>query len=100
MSRIALLCLTSLLLATSHAAIIDEDPTGIMRGDVNDDGDIDVADVVTINEYLFAGGTLSCPNMADVNDDGGINISDSVYLSNYLYNGGEPPAKDSTYSCY
>jgi hypothetical protein len=61
-------------------------------GDVNDDGKIDVADVVYLINYLFTGGPEPSPFQAgDANSDGETNIADAVYLINYLFAGGLPP---------
>jgi len=59
-----------------------------LRGDANQDGNINMSDMIFINNVLFQGiGSFSYPDAADVNDDGEINISDVIYLSNYLYSG-------------
>jgi len=59
-----------------------------LRGDANNDGNVDIADIITIYNVLFQGeGTLTHPDAADVNDDGEINITDGVFLSNYLFMG-------------
>jgi len=64
-------------------------------GDVNADGEVNVADVVYLINYLFINGpppdcepTTAC---GDVNLDGKVDIADVVYLINYLFiNGPEP----------
>ena len=61
-------------------------------GDANDDGKVDVNDVVYLINYLFAGGPQPSPFQAgDVNSDGKTNIVDVVYLINYLFGEGPPP---------
>jgi hypothetical protein len=65
---------------------------GILHGDVNLDGQLSVADVVYLVNYLFKGGPA--PQLfivADVNRDGKLTISDAVYLINYLFKGGPAP---------
>lgn len=63
-----------------------------LRGDANGDGKIDVADVVYLINYLFAGGPAPQPYQAgDANCDGTIDSADVVYLINYLFAGGPPP---------
>lgn len=62
------------------------------RGDVNQDGEINSADVTYLINYLFAGGPEPIPwEAGDVNCDGTIDSADIVYLINYLFVGGPPP---------
>ncbi len=60
-----------------------------LRGEVNGDGSINIADPVTILSYLFSSGIISCEDAADANDDGAVNIADPVCLLSYLFSGGE-----------
>jgi subtilisin family serine protease len=61
-------------------------------GDANRDGNVSVADVVYLINYLFKGGAAPNPlNIADANCDGDISVADAVYLINYLFKGGPPP---------
>ncbi len=64
-----------------------------IRGDANLDLALNVADAVTILDYLFNSGTdYNCLDAFDTNDDGGNNIADAIWLLDYLFNGGmEPP---------
>lgn len=73
---------------------VDEDLIILRRGDSNNDGYVNSADISHISSYLFSGGAEPpCLNQADVNHDGVVSISDATYLSNFLYQGGpEPPA--------
>jgi hypothetical protein len=51
------------------------------RGDVNDDGEFNVADLVFLVDWGFRGGpTPPCFEEADVNADGSINIGDLTYI--------------------
>ncbi len=60
--------------------------------DATADGDIDVADVVFLLNYLYKGMAAPDPLEAgDVDCDGTIHVADVVYLLNYLYKGGSPP---------
>jgi hypothetical protein len=62
------------------------------RGDANDDGEVDISDVVMTLGYLFLGfRDLRCEDAADVDDSGVINVSDAQYLLMYLFNKGDPP---------
>lgn len=84
-------------------------PLLFQRGDTNDDGGIDIADGVTVLEYLFSEGpTPGCLAAADINADSGLDIGDPIYVFNYLLLGGPPPtapffgcgADNPTLSCF
>jgi hypothetical protein len=62
-------------------------------GDCNNDGIIDVGDVVYLISYLYRGGSEPLPQLCvgDVNTDGVVNIGDAVYLINYLFREGSAP---------
>ena len=68
--------------------------TAFVRGDVNDDDGVNLADAVFLLAELFAGGDGGlCPLAKDINADGTINIADPVDLLNALFAGGSfPPA--------
>ncbi len=63
-------------------------------GDVNNDGVIDVGDVVYLINYLFKGGLAPVPLrcVGDVNNDDVVDIGDVVYLINYLFKSGIAPS--------
>ena len=66
------------------------DDAAYLRGDANADGERNISDVLTVLDYLFAGGvSLSCPATGDANDDGRIDLTDAVALLNHLFAGGE-----------
>ena len=63
-----------------------------LRGDVNRDRLVDIADIMCLINYLFIGG--ASPDIfesGDVNGDEQIDTGDVVYLINYLFIGGSPP---------
>jgi len=63
-----------------------------ITGDANTDGEINIADIVYLINYLFIGGPPPTPLVAgDANCDGKTNVVDVVYLINYLFIGGPPP---------
>lgn len=63
-----------------------------VRGDVNDDGAVNLGDVIFLLAELFAGGEPGpCPIAKDVNDDGAIDIADPIELLGFLFQGGGPP---------
>jgi len=72
-------------------------PTGaglfFIRGDVNNDGHIDITDITYLIAYIYQGGAPPPPpcDRADVNDDGSVNIIDTVYLVDFVYQSGTPP---------
>ena len=65
-----------------------------LRGDANADGTLDIADSITVLDYLFPPPSgqvpLVCPDAADANDDGTLNIADVVRIQDYLFSGGNP----------
>lgn len=66
--------------------------SGVVRGDVNGDGTIDISDLVYLVDYMFTGGPAPVSEMAgDVDGSGQLDISDLVYLVDYLFTGGPPP---------
>jgi hypothetical protein len=61
-------------------------------GDANNDGKIDVADVILLINYLFIGGPPPDPWVnGDVDCNGEINSEDVVFLINYLFQKGPSP---------
>ena len=67
--------------------------TIFIRGDVNGDNTLNVADAITSLNFLFTGGSIDCESSADSNDDGTNNIADPIQLLAYLFSSGpEPPA--------
>lgn len=69
----------------------------ITRGDVNNDGVLNIGDPVWLTAYLFRGGPPPVLDNAtgDANCDGGINIGDVVLLTSHIFRGGPAP-----YICY
>ena len=63
---------------------------GVIPGDVNNDGVLNVADVTDLENYL-EGLTGGPAGDADVNNDMVIDGSDSLYLTNYLVGNGPTP---------
>ncbi|MBN1443540.1 MAG: VCBS repeat-containing protein [Planctomycetes bacterium] len=58
------------------------------RGDVDQDGGIDITDAVFILEALFRGGPAPlCAKSADADDSGAIDLSDPVRILGYLFLG-------------
>jgi hypothetical protein len=63
------------------------------RGDVTDDGVLDISDAVSVLGFLFLGGERpGCMSAADANTDGEVDISDGIALLDFLFVGGRKPA--------
>jgi hypothetical protein len=62
-----------------------------LRGDVNIDLSLDVADPIELLQHLFFGTPCPCFAAVDVNDDEQVNIADPVALLGYLFNSGPAP---------
>jgi hypothetical protein len=62
-------------------------------GDLDDDGDIDAADIIYLVNMLYEGGPapVAGPQVADANCDAFIDMTDIVYLMRYLYSSGPAP---------
>jgi hypothetical protein len=72
------------------------DSLSILRyncGDCNDDGIVDLGDVIYVINYLYKGEPGPDPlQSGDVNHDGQINVGDVISLVNYLFRDGSPPS--------
>jgi hypothetical protein len=65
----------------------------LSRGDVNGDGEIDIADVVFLLNYLFLDGPEPTPlEVGDADSSGEVDIADVVFLLNYLFINGPSPS--------
>lgn len=65
-----------------------------LRGDANNDEQVNLADAVFLLNYLFKGGEAPvCEDAADTDDSGGVSITDAIRLLNYLFKGGEAIAQ-------
>jgi hypothetical protein len=64
-----------------------------LTGDVQEDGQIDIVDIVYLVSYLFRAGPapLPVPISADVQCDGNVTVADVVYLVNYVLKAGAAP---------
>ena len=58
-----------------------------VAGDVNHDGNVNIADVTLLIDYLLDGNTTICEICADVNQDNAINIADVTALIDNLLSG-------------
>lgn len=67
--------------------------TSFIRGDVNADASVDLADAVASLQVLFVIGTpyFSCEDAGDADDDGLLTIGDPIEILNSLFLAGSPP---------
>ena len=70
-----------------QAAVDNCDVCGVggLAGDINNDGNIDVLDVVMLVNYILSGDTSELDG-ADINNDGEVNILDVVALIEIILN--------------
>jgi|GEM_PF-3926623 len=66
---------------------------GFYRGDVNQDGVLDLGDILHLINYLYKFGDAPLPfvDQGDVNNDGIVDLADILLLINYLYKSGPAP---------
>jgi len=63
-----------------------------VRGDSNQDSNVDLADAIWTLLHLFRGLIASdCMDGADANDDGDVDMSDATYTLDYLFRAGPQP---------
>lgn len=81
----------------SEVLVLTESGVRFLRGDCNDDGDLNISDPVCILNWLFLGGPIPGSGcVAVANTDGSetndeVDLSDGVYLLNHLFLGGPAP---------
>lgn len=69
---------------------------GFGRGDMNNDNDTDLGDLIQLANFLFHGGNGPIPfaHLSDVNADGVTNLTDVNYMVDYYFNYGPAPVGD------
>ena len=75
------------------AFVITTSEVPVICGDVNNDGIVNVGDIVYLVSYLYKSGPapVPMPCVGDVNNDDIVNVGDIVYLVSYLYKSGPVP---------
>jgi hypothetical protein len=77
---------------TPTAALADPDPCCTLRGDVNNNGGLDIGDFTMLLGYAFQGGSApSCMDHADANADGVVNVQDILIILRASFGMGSPP---------
>jgi hypothetical protein len=66
---------------------------GFYRGDADQDGVLDLGDILYLINYLYKNGDEPVPftDQGDVNQDGIVELADVLFLVNYLYKSGTAP---------
>ncbi len=62
-----------------------------VRGDSNADGNVDLADAISLLVGLFESGPIPCDDSSDVDDDGILGIADPIVLLSFLFQGDDQP---------
>ena len=80
------------VLAVSGLSTASAQENQFVRGEINQDGVVDLADPVSILLHLFRPGfAITCESAADVDDSGTIDLTDAVYELAYIFKDGPPP---------
>ena len=58
----------------------------LLSGDINADGILGVTDIIMLQKYILAAGSLNAPDAADLNNDGVIDIFDLGLIKRLLLN--------------
>ena len=77
----------------SYMAMLANRFCGFGRGDLNDDGLINLVDLVYLHCFVYKGGPGPYPfmHLGDVNGDGPVDNLDVTYMINWYFYGGPPP---------
>jgi uncharacterized repeat protein (TIGR01451 family) len=80
-------------LTLDMAFVITSSEVPVLCGDVNNNGVVDVGDVVYLVAYLYKSGPPPIPMVCvgDVNNNDIVDVGDLVYLVSYLYKSGPAP---------
>lgn len=65
---------------------------GVLCGDADGSGTVDIDDAVFLIAYIFSGRLSPVPyECGDVDCSGSVDIDDAVHLINYIFSGGDEP---------
>jgi hypothetical protein len=82
----------SVAVSTEELQVLTRPGVRFLRGNANNDGNVDIADSTFMLNYLFVGGSrFACAKASDFNDDGRIDIADPIALLNFQFLGGQAP---------
>ncbi|MEC9353195.1 MAG: hypothetical protein VYD81_07765 [Planctomycetota bacterium] len=71
-----------------------------LRGDVDDNGFVNLTDAVSLLLYLFQqGNEPNCTDSTDIDDNGFVNLTDGVSLLNHLFRAGPAPQAPGFLEC-
>ena len=77
---------------TTELIVVDPSSSRFVRGDSNQDRNVDLADgVFTLNWLFLDGLTPECFDAGDANGDGSLDLADPVYVFSFLFLGGRRP---------
>ncbi|MCA8960677.1 MAG: hypothetical protein KDC38_09200 [Planctomycetes bacterium] len=77
-------------LVGTHITVVDGFP--FRRGDVTDDGMLDLSDGIGLLAQLFEAAPIPCFGTSDIDGDDALSLDDFMLLAIYLYQDGPPPA--------
>jgi len=92
MDLVTYLCYELLDQNCDYVKFFDVFSRGFIRGDVNEDNTVNVADAVTLLDGVFGHTVVdsTCYEAQDVNDDGVIDVSDPIYILGVFWGSDAP----------
>ena len=66
--------------------------TVFVRGDVNLDSSVDLADVIRLLFHLYLGEPIACRDAGDANNNEVLDVADAIFTLNFLFRGGPRPS--------
>ncbi len=92
--------LGDLILSEEIIGKVDEEGPKFKRGDVDANGSVNIADGVSLLNYLFGGGAApTCADAADTSDAGQLTIASAVFVLNFLFSSGAAPPAPGHEEC-
>jgi hypothetical protein len=80
---------TGSVIRADNVAVLESEEQGFVRGNSNNDDEVNISDAVYTLGFLFLGRPAPvCLDAADSNNDSAINITDPIYALNFLFLGG------------